>query len=69
MENTKSNNIDKLSTFLSIVSNAIPPVGIYLYFKYRKDFPNKADKTLTNALIGIPIGLIGGYILQNYVFK
>lgn len=60
---------DKLSVGLMILSNAIPPFGFYLYFKYRKLFPKKAKTALVNGIIGIPIGLIGGYILQNFVFN
>jgi hypothetical protein len=62
-------NKDKLSLGLTILSNALPPVGFYLYFKHRNQFPKKARKALLNGIIGIPIGIIGGYIFQNYILK
>jgi hypothetical protein len=65
---TKKNN-DKLPIGLTILSNALPPVGFYLYYRFRKAFPKKAQTALINAIIGIPIGVIGGYILQTYVLK
>jgi len=52
-----------------ILSNIIPPIGFYLYFKYRNQFPEKAKMALVNGIIGIPLGIIGGYILQNYILK
>jgi uncharacterized oxidoreductase len=54
---------------LVILSNVIPPVGFYLYFKYRNQFPKKAKMALINGMIGIPLGIIGGHILQNYILK
>jgi hypothetical protein len=62
-------NNDKLPIGLTILSNALPPVGFYLYYRLRKAFPKKAQTALINAILGIPIGLIGGYLLQTYVLK
>lgn len=66
--NTIQNN-DKLPMGLTILSNALPPVGFYLYYRFRKAFPKKARTALINAILGIPIGLIGGYVLQTYVLN
>jgi hypothetical protein len=60
---------DKLPMGLMILSNALPPVGFYLYYRFRKAFPKKARTALINAILGIPIGLIGGYLLQTYIFN
>lgn len=60
---------DKLPIGLMILSNAVPPVGFYLYYRFRRAFPKKARTALINAILGIPIGLIGGYILQTYVLN
>ena len=60
---------DKLSFGLTILSNALPPVGFYLYYRFREAFPKKARTALINAILGIPIGLIGGYVLQTYVLN
>lgn len=62
-------NNDKLPMGLTILSNALPPVGFYLYYRFRKAFPKKARTALINAILGIPIGLIGGYVLQTYVLN
>jgi len=67
--NNQIKNTDKLPMGLIILSNAIPPVGFYLYYRFRKVFPIKARIALINAIIGIPIGIIGGYMLQNYILK
>jgi hypothetical protein len=63
------NNNDKLSRFWFIVSNALPPIGFFLYFKHRNQYPQKAKSALKSAAIGIPIALAGGYILNNYILK
>ncbi|TRW27163.1 hypothetical protein FMM05_00510 [Flavobacterium zepuense] len=60
---------DKLPMGLTVLSNALPPVGFYLYYRFRKAFPKKARTALINAILGIPIGLIGGYVLQIYVLN
>jgi hypothetical protein len=67
MKTIQSN--DKLPMGLTILSNALPPVGFYLYYRFRKAFPKKARTALVNAMLGIPIGLIGGYVLQTYLLN
>ena len=65
-----NNNInDRLSTLWTILSNALPPIGFFLYFKYRNQYPKKAKTALINGFIGIPIAIIGGYLFQNYILK
>lgn len=64
-----NNYNDKLPTLWTILSNAVPPIGFLLYFKHRNQFPKKARTALINGIIGIPIALIGGYLLQTYVLK
>ena len=63
------NDKDNLPKVLMVISNAIPPIGFFLYFKHRSQFPNKAKSALTRALIGIPIALGMGYVTNTYVFK
>ncbi|MFD2968762.1 hypothetical protein [Sphingobacterium bambusae] len=60
---------DKLPMGLTILSNALPPVGFYLYYRFGKAFPKKARTALINGILGIPIGTMGGYLLQTYVFN
>lgn len=67
--NNQINNSDKLPVSLTILSNALPPIGFYLSYKYRKAFPKKSRTALINAIIGIPIGVIGGYVMQTYIFN
>lgn len=67
--NSQTQNKDKLSMGLMIVSNALPPIGFYLYYRFREAFPQKARTALINAILGILIGMIGGYLLQTYVFN
>jgi len=63
---------DELSKPLTIISSVIPPIGFILYFKYKKEFPNKAKKALGSGLIGVPIGFVmGKYVmpfLKNLLF-
>lgn len=66
--NTIQNN-DRLPFGLTVLSNAVPPVGFYLYYRFRKAFPKKARTALINAILGIPIGLIGGYVVQTYILN
>ncbi len=63
------NNDDKLPNAWFMLSNAMPPVGIFLYFKYRNQFPNKARRALMGALAGIPVAILMGYIFNNYLLK
>jgi len=60
------NNIDNLSRFWLLVSNAFPPIGFFLYFRHRKAHPNKAKTALTSAMIGVPIAVLGGYIMNTF---
>ncbi len=60
-------NKDNLSGFWFIISNALPPIGFFLYFRYRKTHPNKAKRALTSAMIGVPIAILGGYIMNTCV--
>ena len=62
-------NKDNLSRFWFIVSNAVPPIGFLLYFRHIKAHPNKAKRALTSALIGAPIAILGGYIMNTYVLN
>lgn len=62
-------NTDNLSKFWFVVSNAVPPIGFYLYFRHRKAHPNKARKVLTSAVIGVPIAILGGYIMNTFVLN
>lgn len=64
-----NNKKDELSKLWFMISNAVPPIGFFLYFKHRKVFPNKARRALTSALIGIPIALIAGYIMNSFVLN
>jgi len=63
---------EDLSKPLLALSSIIPPMGFYLFFRYRKKKPNKAKKVLGSAMIGIPIGFVmGNYImpfLGNLIF-
>lgn len=60
---------DNLSRFWFIISNALPPIGFFLYFRHRKAYPNKAKRALTSAMIGVPITILGGYIMNTFVFN
>ncbi|UOE50880.1 hypothetical protein MTO98_07290 [Mucilaginibacter sp. SMC90] len=65
----KDTHNDSLSMFWFVVSNTMPPVGFFLYFKHRKQSPNKAKRALTSAMIGIPLASIMGYIINTYILK
>jgi hypothetical protein len=62
-------NKDRLSRFWFVASNALPPIGFFLYFRHRKAHPNKAKKALTSAMIGVPIAIIGGYLMNTFVLN
>lgn len=62
-------NKDRLSRFWFVASNALPPIEFFLYFRHRKAHPNKARKALTSAMIGVPIAIIGGYIMNTFVLN
>lgn len=63
------NNKDELSRFWFILSNAVPPIGFFLYFKHRQQYPNKAKSALKSAIIGVPIALIAGHIMNTYILN
>ncbi|QSW90153.1 hypothetical protein J0383_04875 [Flavobacterium endoglycinae] len=65
--NTNTN--DTLSKFWFIVSNAVPPIGFFLFFRHRSQYPNKARRALTSGLIGVPIAILMGYIINTYILK
>ncbi len=65
----QTENNEKLSFGLMILSNALPPIGFYLSYRYRNEFPNKSRVALMNAIIGIPIALIGGYLFQTFILN
>ncbi|WP_026706606.1 hypothetical protein [Flavobacterium soli] len=67
MEN--SNNNDNLSRFWFAASNMVPPIGIFLYFRHKGQFPKKARKALIAALAGIPIAIVAGYVMNNYILN
>lgn len=62
-------NKDQLSGFWFVVSNALPPIGFFLYFRHRKAHPNKARRALTSAMIGVPIAILAGYIMNTFVLN
>jgi hypothetical protein len=66
--NKQIKNNDQLPIGLTILSNAFPPIGFFLYFRHRNQSPNKARKALLNAFIGIPIALALGYVMNTYLF-
>lgn len=65
----KNNSNDKLSGFWSVVSNALPPVGFFLYFKHRNRYPGKAKRALISALIGLPIAILVGHVMNTCVLS
>jgi hypothetical protein len=62
-------NKDQLSRLWLIISNALPPIGFFLYFRHRKTYPYKAKRALISATIGVPIALVGGYIMNIFVLN
>lgn len=65
---TNKDKSDSLPTIWFMLSNAIPPVGVFLWLKHRDKSPNKAKRALLAGLTGIPIGIIAGYIFNNHIF-
>jgi hypothetical protein len=61
------NSNDDLSRFWLAMSNAAPPIGFFLYFRHRGQYPNKAKRALVSALIGMPIAILAGYIINTYI--
>ena len=64
-----NDNKDNLSLFWFIISNALPPIGFFLYFRHRKAQPIKAKRALISAMIGVPIAILGGYIMNTFVLN
>jgi hypothetical protein len=60
---------DELSRPWFMVCNAMPPVGFFMYFKHRKQYPNKARRALTSAMIGVPMALVMSYIINTHILK
>ncbi len=67
--NKQTEKNEKLSLGLMMLCNALPPIGFYLSYRYRNEYPKKSRIALINAIIGIPIGLIGGYLIQTYILN
>lgn len=65
----ETKNNDTLSRFWFIVSNVVPPIGFFLFFRHRSQYPNKARRALTSAIIGVPIAMAMGYIMNTYILK
>jgi hypothetical protein len=63
------NNKDHLPGFWFVISNALPPVGIFLYFRHRKTCPQKAGRALISAMIGVPVAILGGYIMNTFILN
>jgi hypothetical protein len=59
-------NKDNLSGFWLVVSNALPPIGLFLYFTHRKTHPGKAKSALRSAMIGVPVAILGGYVMNTF---
>jgi len=64
-----NNEKDSLSNLWFTLSNMLPPIGFFLYFKHRNEFPKKARKALIAALIGIPVGLVMGHVMNTYILN
>ncbi|MBB4107441.1 hypothetical protein [Pedobacter zeae] len=60
---------DQLSWFWFIVSNTLPPVGFFLYFRHRKAYPNKAKRALISAITGVSVAVLGGYIMNAFILN
>lgn len=57
MKKLKNPN-DNLTFFWFILSNLIPLIGLYLFFKFVNHSPNRAKLALISALIGSLIAII-----------
>ncbi|MFD2582508.1 hypothetical protein ACFSR6_08415 [Pedobacter vanadiisoli] len=60
---------DRLSRFWFIVSNTLPPIGFFLYFRHRKTYPNKAKRALISAITGVPVTVLGAYIMNTFILN
>ncbi len=49
---------DILGKPMEIVCNIVPPIGVFLYIKNRKDKPLKAKKALGAAITGSIIAIL-----------
>ena len=58
---------DDLSVPLLILSSVIPPIGFFIFFKYRNNKPSKAKKAMGSAIVGIPIGLVMGTYVMPFL--
>ena len=65
MTNTQDQNT--LSRGWTMVSNMLPPVGFFLYFKHRNLYPAKARTALIAAWVGIPIALGMKFVMDTYI--
>lgn len=65
----KKPNEDHFTKLWVLILNAIPPVGFVLYFKYRQQYPNRAESALTCALAGVPITKKAGCFLNTYILN
>lgn len=63
------NNKDSLSKLWFVLSQMLPPIGFFLYFKHRNQYPYKAKRALTSALIGVPVALVMGYLMNTYILN
>lgn len=63
------NNNEKLAKHWAVLSQMLPPLGIFLYFRHRNSFPHKANRALKSALIGIPIGFAVNYLFFKFILK
>lgn len=61
------NTNDNLSRFWLITSNAMPPVGLFLYLRHRKNSPTKAQRALLSAAMGLPPAIVAGYLIETYI--
>lgn len=64
-----NNNNDNLPRVWFALSNMIPPIGFFLYFRHKSQFPKKARRALIAALTGIPIAIAAGYVMNNYILN
>ena len=62
-------NKDQLSRFWFVISNALPPVGFFLYFRHRQAYPLKAKRALISAMTGVPVTILGGYIMNTFILN
>lgn len=63
-----SNN-EKLAKHWALLSQMLPPLGIFLYFRHKNSFPQKSKTALKSALIGIPVGLAVNYLFFKFILK